>query len=151
MSPAEPFQHALTLDEHVALHPLDAGCWMQLGVAAFEAGDRERAVWALSHAAELDVSDSKCREMLASAALAAQRWDIAQRVRRQLLDNFPNSPQTHVIDGHLQKMQGRIPEAGPHLPTADDSLGHAAARSASLPITRPSTVGSRLPRTCKTY
>jgi cytochrome c-type biogenesis protein CcmH/NrfG len=109
---AREFRKAeLVLRQAVDVAPLHAQTWARLGALHSNLGQWQAAVDAFEHAYALDSLDPEYLSGYGLALIATQDLEGAARVSAMLLERFSDRSHSHVIAGHLSKVQGLFDEA----------------------------------------
>lgn len=121
---AQALEHALALVNENTRNQA-AALWARLGANRGRRGDRVGAVAAFERAVKLEPSCMTYRRQLATAHLADQDLDAAQRCADEMLHRFPDESFTHLFAGHVQKATGNTSNAA-------ESYRRALERDATL-------------------
>jgi tetratricopeptide (TPR) repeat protein len=144
---ARSFRKAeLVLLQAVDVAPLHAETWNRLGALYSNLGKWTCAVDAFARACPLNPRNSDYWVGYGLALLATQDLENATRARDALLKQFPDRSETHLIAGHISKVQGHFDAAiasyrvalqlEPHQADAAYNLVDLAPPGMSDPLTR---------------
>ena len=101
----------LTLRRALEICPLDQQSWSQLGALHLKIGQWQSAVDALEQACTLDPEDFKSAVRHCMALIATQNVHSARELGNIILEKYPGRSETHLIQGHLNRIQGHMDEA----------------------------------------
>lgn len=101
----------LTLRRAIEINPLHHEAWARLGVLHSNLGAWGSAADAFEQACALDSQNSASWIGYGMALIATQDIQGATEVRNTLLEKFPDLSESHLIDGHISKIQGEAGKA----------------------------------------
>ena len=101
----------LTLRRATEINPLHHETWARLGVLYSNLGAWSSAADAFEQACALDSLHPACWVGYGMALIATQDIQGAVEVRNTLLEKFPDRSETHLIDGHINKIRGQAGKA----------------------------------------
>jgi tetratricopeptide (TPR) repeat protein len=90
---------------------MDTSEWIRHAENCTAQGRFDDAISSYRRAIELAPERASLLERLALSLLSAQRLDAARTVRDQMMSRFPSHAGTHVIDGHIHRIDRRNEDA----------------------------------------
>ncbi len=101
----------LTLLRAIEVGPLHHETWVPLGLLYADLGDWHAAADAFEHACALDPVDPASWIGLGLMRIATQDLQAAAEACATLLQKFPDRSESHLIDGHIKKINGQSDQA----------------------------------------
>jgi tetratricopeptide (TPR) repeat protein len=112
----------LTLRRALEIDPFHQEAWIRLGIHHMNRGEWRSAADAFERSTVISPMDASGWIGGGMASIASQDLRTACRMRDTLVAKFADRPETHVIAGHISKIQG-------HFAAAADSYRRALALS----------------------
>ena len=135
----------LCLEQWLKIEPRNAVAWYRLASVYQVINQPEKAVEAFRKTTDIQPGNAANWVGLAIALLSAQMPNEAKCVNQHLCNNFSGHGMTHVINGHIEKMQGqeeaaliayrKALELEPNLVTAMYNLVDLSAPAPDDPLT----------------
>jgi tetratricopeptide (TPR) repeat protein len=125
----------LVLRQAIEIAPLTRDTWVRLGRLLSTLAKWPSAIDAFEHAGALGPATADDSICVAFALLANQDLQQAERLSNELLDSFPQRAESHLIAGHIGKVQGHFGDAEARYQAAlglDPALTEAAYHLADL-------------------
>lgn len=107
-SSGEHQKASLTLRRALELDPFHQEAWLRLGIHHMNRGEWRSAADAFARATVISPMDASGWIGSGMASIAAQDLRAACRMRDTLVAKFADRPETHVIAGHIGKIQGQF-------------------------------------------
>jgi tetratricopeptide (TPR) repeat protein len=101
----------LTLRRGLEIDPFHQEAWTRLGIHHMNEGEWRSAVDAFERSSVISPMDASGWIGGGMASIASQDLRTACRMRDTLLAKFADRPETHVIAGHISKIQGNFAAA----------------------------------------
>ncbi len=101
----------LTLRRALEIDPFHQEAWLRLGIHHMNRGEWRSAADAFERSTVISPMDASSWIGNGMASIAAQDLRAACRMRDTLVAKFADRPETHVIAGHIGKIQGHFAAA----------------------------------------
>jgi tetratricopeptide (TPR) repeat protein len=101
----------LTLRRVLEIDPFHREAWLRLGIHHMNRGEWRSAIDAFERSTAISPMDASGWIGSGMASIAAQDLRAACRVRDQLVAKFADRPETYVIAGHINKIEGHFAAA----------------------------------------
>jgi hypothetical protein len=101
----------LTLRRALEIDPFHQEAWLRLGIHHMNRGEWRCAADAFEHSTVISPMDASGWIGSGMASIASQDLRTACRMRDMLAAKFADRPQTHLIAGHISKIQGHFAAA----------------------------------------